>query len=188
MEKFNHQYFEIRLLSDAALSPDESQELQRHLQGCEACSRLAAAWSQVRAELHAAPLLAPAPGFAQRWKERHALARQRQHRRQVLFTLMFSVGGAALLFLILGLLSLPLLISPRPVLLLLVYQLTAFFSAASDAAGVTRTLVQALGNLVPPTLWVGMGVAAAGLLVIWLAAVLRLVKIGRVPVWDNQRS
>lgn len=188
MEKFNHQYFEARLLSDAALSPDESQELQRHLQGCQACSQLASAWNQVRAELQAAIQLAPAEGFTQRWKERQELVRRRQHRRQVLFTLVFSVGGAALLFLILGLLALPLLISPRPALLMVIYQLTTFFSAASDAAEITRTLARAVSNLVPPTLWVGLAVAASGLLVIWVAAVLRLLKTGRVTVWNDQRS
>lgn len=186
MEKFDHPYFEARLLSDAALSPDESQELQRHLQVCEACSQLAIAWNQVRAELRAATLLAPPEGFTQRWKERQELVRRQQHRRQVLVTLVFSVGGAALLFLILGLLALPLLISPRPALLVIVYQLTTFLSAASDAAEITRTLARALGNLVPPTLWVGLAVAAAGMLVIWVAAMLRLLKTGRVSVWNDQ--
>lgn len=188
MEKFDHQYFETRLLSDAALSTDESQELQRHLQGCEACSQLANTWNEVRAELRAAIHLAPPEGFTQRWRVRQELVRRRQHRRQVLFTLVFSVGGAALLFLILGLLALPLLISPRPALLMVIYQVTAIFSAASDAAEITRTLARALGNLVPPTLWVGLAVAAAGLFVIWVAAVLRLLKTGRVTVWNDQRS
>jgi anti-sigma factor RsiW len=182
MEKFDRQYFETRLLSDAALSPDESQELQRHLQGCEACNQLANAWNEVRAELRAAIHFAPPEGFTQRWRVRQELVRRRQHRRQVLFTLLFSVGGAALLFLILGLLALPLLISPRPALLIVIYQVTAIFSAASDAAEITRTLARALGNLVPPTLWVGLAVAAAGLFVIWVAAVLRLLKTGRVTV------
>lgn len=185
MEKYDHQRIEEWLLAEQQLDAAEHQALKQHLQSCPECQRLAVAWNQVRLALRAAPHVAPERDFTARWRVRQAAVRRRQHRRQTLLILAGVTGGAAFLFLLLGLLVLPLLAAPRPALLMLLYQLSGLFSAAGDAASIFSTLVRAVYELVPPTMWVGLGVAAAGLMTVWLAALLRLARAGRVNVWNK---
>jgi anti-sigma factor RsiW len=180
MAKFNHQPFEDWLLSGQVLGPEASLELQGHLEGCEECQRLSAALGDVQQLLRAAPEHTPAPGFTSRWQARLAQERQSQDRRQRLYILSFSVGGAALTLFILGMLLLPLLSSPLPLALTFAYKLVSLASLTNDTATILGRLFQTLVAVVPPALWIGMAVAAASMCVIWFVAVTRLAFQRRV--------
>ncbi len=176
----NHLRYEEWLLSDEPLTPLEKQALQEHLATCESCSRLAAAWDQVEVWLKTAPTLGPEPGFAARWQTRLAEARQKKHRRQNLLILLFSVGGAAALLTILGILGLPLLRSPLPLLVRTAYQVTHVVSLADTLFETAGTLSRAVLDVFPTSLLLGIFTALCALCVLWIVAVRQLTSQGRV--------
>jgi Putative zinc-finger len=112
-----HENYEMLLFTDAPLSPEDQQSLQAHLQTCESCRHLAAAWQAVEADLRTAPLVEPQRGFSNRWLERLETDRQRLQRRQALAALQFYIAGAFLLFGSLLILYWPTLQSPGTLIL-----------------------------------------------------------------------
>lgn len=96
-----HQPFETWILSPDRLDLQQAQVLQAHLLVCADCRRLQAGWQAARAELHAAPLAAPQPGFGQRFQSSLA-ARKLQQQMQVRRTLLFLIVGAVTLTLVMA--------------------------------------------------------------------------------------
>jgi hypothetical protein len=182
MAKFTHLPFEDWLLSEATLSLEENQALREHLQICESCRQLSTALQSVDNQLHKAPTFSPAPGFADRWMARLAADQIRMKRRQTLSILLFSVGGAGLLFVIIGLALLPLIESPLPVLFASLYRLTTLFSTVSSTAEVFTTVVSTLFGIVPVTLWIGILVALASLSALWIVAFQQLTSPRRITL------
>lgn len=78
----SHQPFENWILDNETLPVEERRKLQAHLDACAQCQRLAKGWEAVRFDLHARPMVAPAPGFSQRWKSGTAERRAREQRKQ----------------------------------------------------------------------------------------------------------
>ena len=101
----NHLLIEEWLLSAANLTPQEHAQLQEHLNSCEFCRQLSAAWQEVEVQLKAAPTRSPEPGFTLRWQSRLAQEQQRRQRLQTATMLAFGVGVALSLVLLLGLLA-----------------------------------------------------------------------------------
>lgn len=99
----DHAPFEDWLLSGDALQPNEQEALDRHLETCPDCPKLARAWQEVHAEIRRAPQAAPALGFTNRFTARleaAAVARQRRLTWQILggFILAGLGAGAFLLY------------------------------------------------------------------------------------------
>jgi len=180
MAKQNHQPFETWIFSEETLSASEAQALQAHLQHCEDCRQLSNAWQEVETQFRLAPPLKPAPGFTQRWQVRLAADQRRAQRWQTLSILLFSVGGAMLLFVLLGMTVFPLLRSPVPVAMVLVYQLTVLVSQISGTASVLITVVDTLIGVVPPSLWAGIGVALSLLFALWVVSLRKLTVTRRI--------
>ena len=175
-----HQPFEDWLLYDEPLTPSQKQELQVHLRACEQCTRLASAWRQTESALHRAPVLEPEKGFSNRWQVYLVAHQLRLQRRQRLGMLLFSIGGASLLLTLTGLMLLPVLQSPKPLLIALAYQVTRSAFTLGEILDTVATVFGALFGVVPPTFWVGLSVAAGSLAVLWLVAVRKLTAPGRV--------
>jgi anti-sigma factor RsiW len=182
MAKLNHQPFEDWLLSREALSPDEAQQLQEHLQNCQACTLLSVALREVDRELHAALILTPAPGFATRWMGRLEAERRQLHRRQTFLVMFFSIGGAMFLLTLLSLAVFPVLRSPWPVILAFLYELTSSFTVASVLGEALATVLKAVFEMIPATQWAAIWVAFAGLGVLWVVAMHRLILPRRIPL------
>jgi hypothetical protein len=176
----NHLKYEEWLLSDEPLTPGQKQDLQEHLATCEACSRLAAAWNQVETRLRATPVLGPEPGFAARWQTRLVEARQKKHRRQNLLILLFCVGGAAVLLTILGILALPLLRSPLPMLVSTAYQVTHVVSLADTLLETAGALSRTVFDVFPTSLLIGIFTALCALCVLWIVTVRQLTSQKKV--------
>ena len=94
-----HQPFETWLLSGETLLPKDEQQLQEHLNNCDACQLLSASWNELDALFHEAPLEKPAPGFTMRWKARLAGLEQTEllRKQQRTSWLFFSLSAAAAL-------------------------------------------------------------------------------------------
>jgi len=78
----SHQPFETWILDQETLPLEDRRVLQAHLDTCQQCLRLQRRWQSVHQELRAKQMVAPAPGFTQRWKtglvERKALEQRKQ--------------------------------------------------------------------------------------------------------------
>ncbi len=182
MAKLNHQPFEDWLLSEETLTQEEAGRLQEHLQSCEACTILAVALREVDQELRAAPVLPPVAGFVNRWQARLEAERHKLHRKQTFFTMLLSIGGAMFLFALLAIVLFPVLLSPWPVLLALVYEFTSTFSFISDLGEALLTVLRALFELVPVTQWAAIWLALAGLGALWVVALHRLTLPRRITI------
>lgn len=176
----NHQPFEDWVLLDQNLSPQDTLALNEHLEACESCRSLSTAWQEVESRLRLEQQVAPPVGFTARWQERLAKDRRRVQRRQTFAVMLFSVGGAVALMILLGVALLPVLQSPRPILLALAYQLTTTVAGFTTTAGVFGKLASTLLGLIPPTLWVGIGTAFGALAVVWIVALRKLTSPWRM--------
>ncbi len=97
----NHKNFEEWLfayLDGDSLETEQSAQLQGHLQTCETCQNLAKSWREVDQHLMSAQMVAPKPGFVNRWLERIEIDKRQLQRRQTAAALVFTLCGAAVLF------------------------------------------------------------------------------------------
>ena len=180
MAKYNHLPFEDWLLSEEALTQDESQTLQEHLNDCETCRLLAEALRAVDQELRAASATSPAPGFVNRWQARLEADRLRLYRVQTFFVMMLSIGGAMSLLALLAWVLYPLVRFPLPVLLAAGYELTSTLTFAAVIGDAFLTVLRTLVGVIPPTQWAAIWVALAGLGALWIIALQRLTVPRRI--------
>ncbi len=182
MVKPNHQPFENWLLSEGALTQEESQTLQEHLNDCETCRMLSEALRDVDRELRTASVLSPAPGFVSRWQARLEADRLRLYRRQTFFIMILSIGGAMFLLTWLAIVLYPLIQSPKPVLLAVVYELTSTLTFATAIGEALMTVLRTVVGVIPPTQWAAIWTALAGLGALWFIALQRLTRPRRIIV------
>ena len=169
-----HEIYETWLFSDAPLSPEDQVALQAHLQTCESCRHLAAAWPVVEADLRAAPLMEPRPGFSNRWLERLETERQRLQRRQALVALQFYIAGAFLLFGSLMILDWPALQSPGTLLLAWLSRMMVLFYFVGSTTNLLTSIVLAAVGQIPLLFWVLLVGITTELGVLWVVS-LRLL-------------
>lgn len=181
MAKSNHLPFDDWLLSAEPLNAEEQAALQRHLQTCDHCRQLVAAWDEVERQLRAAPMLAPASGFTSRWLQRMETERLNIQRRQTLAILLFSTGGAALLLASLVLLAVPIFQASHLTFWTWVYRVMSFVSLAGGAQEVLGTFLRTLFQVVPPAWWILLLGLASQLSVIWFVTLRQLTRPRRVP-------
>ena len=170
----NHRTYEDWLFDsyddDEQLPAQQAADLQAHLQECEDCRSLAAAWEQVEIELRQAPLLAPRPGFAMRWQANLEADRQRIHQRQTAAALLFtSFGIASLVILMLALLW-PWMRSPDVFLWVWLYRLITMLSYADALRGFLSATLQAASGAVSLAGWVFFAGLLSELAVLWVVS------------------
>ncbi|MBE0698107.1 MAG: hypothetical protein IH586_14395 [Anaerolineaceae bacterium] len=78
----SHQPYETWILDQQNLSTDDRRSLQTHLDDCPQCLRLQYRWQMVRQELTYPRMVAPAPGFTQRWQTGLVERKAREQRKQ----------------------------------------------------------------------------------------------------------
>lgn len=171
----NHQPYLDWVLADPnqpseALSGDQRAALQEHLDDCLECRQLAAAWQSVEVELHRAPLLEPAAGFAHRWEARLETSRQRQHRRQSMAMFAASLGLALVLLSLLAIQVWPILQSPRLLLLTYLYQLIRWASVLGAVQQFLGSLLQGTALSLSPLGWVLTAGGLTLLAVLWVVS------------------
>lgn len=182
MQHLNHTPFEDWLLTEDTLTQDETKTLHEHILTCETCQTLSLALKGVESEFRLAPFMEPQPGFVDRWQGRLAQARLRTYRRQTLWIMLASIGGAMLLFTLLVVLVVPLLASPRPVLWAMAYEMTSTVSFVSTLGGALLTVLKTIFNIVPATQWAAIWIALTCLAAVWIVAMHRLTIPRRVLV------
>jgi predicted anti-sigma-YlaC factor YlaD len=182
MANYNHPPFEDWILERKTLDSGQELALQEHLQSCESCRRFAESWREVEFRLKGQTLISPEQGFTHRWQTRLAQERARQQTRQTYVFLGATLGGAVVLLVAMGILLVPVLRSPYPFLLALAYQITTTISFIGEVALLVGALFETMLRVVPPSVWIGLTVAAGVLIALWLVIFRRLIYKRRILV------
>ncbi len=98
----NHQPFRDWLLSDQALTDNQAQALQEHLQDCEACRQVEVSWKEIELAIRKAPQVSPMPGFTLRWQSSLEQYQARRQARQGWFTIAATSVVVTVLFILLA--------------------------------------------------------------------------------------
>jgi small-conductance mechanosensitive channel len=164
-----HQPFQDWLFEDA-LDSTQADALHSHLDTCVECRSLVGAFHQVERSLHAAPLVAPTPGFTLRWQSRLDAERNRLHRRQVRFAAVIGVSGALIFLALLAVLLWPLLDSLDALFWAGAYQTYLVFAFVRNASQTLGAFARGLVMVLPVAAWI----LALGLLaqasVLWVVS------------------
>jgi hypothetical protein len=170
----NHQPFEDWLLEDQHLTAQQERDLQTHLRGCTSCSAIAGANLALRSAREAIP----ADGFTERFGIRLAAWRREQRWRQILGTIVLVFGGLTLLYWLTGSIVWTVLRSPSAWITAAVGYFVFFLASAHLITEVSRILLDALRNLIPPGGWLALSLVFAGLGFLWTVSLRRFTQRG----------
>lgn len=156
--------------TQAGLTDEERHALHAHLEDCAACSNLARAWREVDLELRRVSPVNPLPGFTLRWQARLERQRRRQHRRQSLAMLSFSIVGASFLLASLVLLAWPYLQTPSSTLWEMAYYLFSLTVLMGELGELLQLTFSSLGGSIPWVGWIFMVGVLCELCVLWFVS------------------
>jgi type VI protein secretion system component VasF len=173
----SHQPFETWILDSGTLSQEERRMLQAHLQSCTQCQRLERNWRSVHQELRTRPMVAPAPGFTQRWQSSLAERRAREQRKQA--WRIFGILIAAAVFILLTLTGY-LLATTSPT-----QWMANLFQTMDSSRAFMQWVVFVVQGWVSSTplalnlaLWIYLTVSLCALLLAWVGILWRTQSVG----------
>ena len=169
----NHQPFEEWLLDDKPLDPEQQRELQNHMRTCESCTAVA----ESNLALRSARLVGPAPGFSARWQARLVAARVSQRRRALIGTLVFTLGGLALLTWLAGPTLLWILEEPADWIAMVVQTLLFSYALLAALAEAGSIFLRVFPGIVPPFVWLVLFSAICGLGLLGSVSIWRLTRL-----------
>ena len=169
----SHQPFETWLLDDdGTLSPAERRALQEHLASCPQCQRLEQKWQATRQELHMRRMVAPAPGFTQRWQNSLAERKAQEQRRNA--WKIFGITSIIALLTLVVLTSYTLATtSPAEWLGALVQTISSTNAFSQYAIYVIQNWLSITPPVIPIVLWIYVTITLCFLIFIWVAVLWR---------------
>jgi hypothetical protein len=179
----NHQPFETWLFSEDTLSPENEDALTTHIESCEQCQELQAAWTGVINLFDDTPQVEPAPGFVNRWQERLVEERQLdaliRHRWQSVIMLILIGNVIAGLAFLLGTEFLTTIQTPADLIMPWVYRLTSALTFVNGVQNLSLTLFRTLTSIVPLGLWIALGAGLIASGAVWLISMKTLSVLPR---------
>ena len=177
----NHQPFEDWLLEEKPINPKQKLELEAHLRVCTYCSALAATGNA----LHSVKKAAPAVGFTVRFQERLAKQKAAERRRRFWGTIVFTLGGLALLMWLAGPYVDSFFASPAGWISAVIEWGVFVFTTLQAVAEAGSVLVHVIPGFLPAFVWMIVVSALAGIVLLWSVSIWRLTRIG-VPQEPKQ--
>ena len=152
------------------LSQAQTAVLQEHLEDCENCQELVESYRQLTAALKKSEQIGPEAGFASRWQVRLQASREKAHRRQIMATLAFVLGGILVSIGLLAFIAWPWLRSPDLLLWTWIYQMITLFTYANALREVVVPAIWEIKDLMPLAAWVfGFGLLSE-MAVLWVVS------------------
>lgn len=98
----SHQPFENWILDEPPVTPDEKQELAKHINECPECGHLVEGWKSVQHSIRVSEMYSAPADFTAKWSENLARRKREQEKRQarILITSLCSGAGALLIALV----------------------------------------------------------------------------------------
>jgi len=179
----NHQPFENWLLSEETLTPKNERTLQDHLETCDQCRELQAAWNGVIDLFLDVPEVEPAPGFVNRWQNRLVTERQIElsvrHRWQSIIMLILIGNVIAGLVVLLSTQFLTTFDTPLAFILSGVYRLASIVTWINTVENIFTTLFRTITSVVPAGLWAVLAVGLVGAGATWIISLKSLSVLPR---------
>jgi hypothetical protein len=169
----NHSPFEEWLLDDMPMTPEQQRELNLHLRECTYCSALADTGKM----LSSARMVSPMPGFAGRFQVRLAERKVVDRKRRFLGTILFLLGGLALLTWISGPWVESFITSPATWVSSLVGLLVFLGTTLLALADAGFVILSVIPKFLPPFVWMVMLSAFAGIALLWSISIWRFVRV-----------
>lgn len=173
----SHQPFETWILDVETLPMEERRSLQAHLETCPQCQKLHSKWQAVHYEMRAKRMVAPAPGFTQRWSFSLVERRAREQRKQA-WRIFLGCLGVALLVLLTLAGYVAATSSPADLLTAIIRTLTGALNLASMAQFAVRTWLAATPLALNIALWIYLALTLCLLTLAWVFALWRTSIIG----------
>jgi hypothetical protein len=177
----SHQPFETWIFTQEDLTPEQAQELQEHLQECDQCYGLAAAWRHVEPLIVIPPMVAPEPGFVARWQLRLEKERLSLQRRQSLLVFVLGAGSAFVFLAMMAAMVLFRFNSPLDWLLALASQVISLLFMADTV----RQIYGVLLSTVPLGWWVAGWAAIFALCLLWVYSLQKAATNRRHIPYEN---
>jgi anti-sigma factor RsiW len=174
-----HLPFETWLFEDDPLSPGNALELQDHLETCEHCSELAAAWGEVTYQLNTAQALAPAPGFTARWRALLKTQRVEKGHRNLRLVVLFVAIGIVALTAIIGSELIPVLTSIAPEVFEWAGKAINIIVRVNLLREILSVLADSFYTAIPLVYRLALPAALAALSVVWFISIR---KLGYIPM------
>jgi hypothetical protein len=134
------------------------------------------AWQQVELEIRASGMVAPAPGFANRWQERLAKHRVRAERKQTWLILILSTVIAFGFLFLTGIQFIPSLPSVDGIFAVWVDFFAKVVVFIKMVVGILETLFRTLPRVIPPSWWISIISSFVVLVVLWTSMMKRHVQ------------
>jgi predicted anti-sigma-YlaC factor YlaD len=169
-----HQPFESWLYERETLSRDQAMDLENHLEICDSCRALSTAWMDIENQLFSASLVAPAPGFSQRWRSRLIDHRRQVYHRQMSAMLLTTTAGLAVLSVLFGAELLPLLQPAVPTLVAWGGKVANFVANLNLFRLIMGILLEATLESIPLVYRLVLPLGLSGLAAFWVLSLHRL--------------
>jgi len=171
----NHLPYEDWILSDEALSPEQSSHLQAHLMSCDSCRYLSESYLDVTKLFTGSPKIKPANGFRDRWLIRLEKEELKKRQRQTLITFILTGGAALSILMILSFQLFKSFDQPMDVLIFGANILTQLLSIIFAINEITSALVELVSIMIPPIWWVVSATLVSLMSLLWLYSLKRIM-------------
>lgn len=168
----NHLPFENWLLNDIPVTPEQQRQLELHVRDCSYCAALA----ETGRMLKAARLAAPAAGFTARFQARLAERKIADRRRRLWGSVLFTLGGVALLVWILAPYLVTFFASPATWISMFVGWLVFLGTTLFALADAGRVILSVIPNFLPPFAWMVLLSMIAGISLLWSVSIWRFAQ------------
>ena len=169
----NHRPFEDWLLNDMPITPKQRRELESHLRTCAYCAALL----ETGKALRSVKMVSPAAGFTVRFQTRLAARKLADRRRRFWGTILFMLGGLAILMWLAGPYLASFFAAPATWLSALVEWgifLITTLQAMTEAGSV---LLRVMPGFLSPFAWMVLVSAIAGIGLLWSISIWRFVRV-----------
>jgi hypothetical protein len=178
----NHLPFEDWILSDEALSPEQSSHLQAHLMSCDSCRHLSESYLDVKQLFTGSPKIKPADGFRDRWLMRLEKEEIKTRQRQTLIMFILTGGAALSILMILGLQVFKSIDQPMDILIFGANTLTQLLSIIFAINEITSALLELVSIMIPPVWWVVFVTLISLMSILWLYSIKRIMLARRISI------
>lgn len=131
------------------------------------------AWQKVESSFRSAGMVAPLPGFTNRWMQRLEQARQKQERRQAWALILTNLVIASGFILLIGLGFLPSVSGQGGAVNLWVGLMTKIIISVKMVGGLANTMLRTLPGVVPSSWWIAALTLLGIVVALWVSMVRR---------------
>jgi len=170
----NHLPFENWLLNDISVTPEQQRELELHLRDCSYCSALA----ETGRMLKTARIVTPVPGFTARFQARLAERKIVDRRRRLWGSVLFTLGGLALLMWIFAPYIVSFFAAPATWISVVVGWLVFLGTTLFALFDAGRVILSVIPNFLPPFAWMVLLSMLAGTGLLWSVSIWRFAQRG----------